>query len=460
MPNPFKQDNKLRANRTIFRNKVKAILAIVVGMTIVLSLYHKSIQNKYLQADKELSFLSSLHIPSLSIDASKISQSESTTTISWCDKISQERSKLHKDLHITYPCDNTATSNREGQQHYKSAIVTYLTAGVEEGKGSKTEFTGKEFINGALALGASLSQHLTQQNENTLRLLLVKDGFTLPEIEQIKLEKVGWTIGKAPNVHIGSKYVPRYPRYKTVYTKLSALGLSEFECVLLLDADTLVVDNLDDLLSCSVLHKKNSDNNVNHNNDAKSSKNYMVAGTLDYYRGKWEHFNTGSILWNTNVDEMNRVYQLTKDESFMKRFGSDQIFLNAVYPDRVNLKKNELLVEEGFDLLDGNGNNSNHYEHWGNVANLGWRYNVQTHVEVQLPNFWEEHFSGMKIIHYTAKKGWQCPEQYGSSPAKEDMVSLEKCTNKTEARFSSELCFCGLGYLWWDALKLAEKMAE
>ena len=452
MPNPFKRDNKLRRNRTIFRHKLKPILAIVVGVTIVLMLQHKNIQHKYQQAEKELEFLSSLHIPSPS-DHSILKST--STTISWCDKIREERSKLHPDLHISYPCDSSATGNPD-QHHYTSAVVTYLTAGVEEGKGSRTVFTGKEYINGALALGASLSQHLTSDtNKNILQLLLVKDGFTLPEIERTKLEKVGWTIGKAPNVDIERKWLPRYPRYRTVYTKISAIGLSEFECVLLLDADTLVVGDLDDLLRCNVFD--NTSNDDGNSGNAKSS-NYMVAGTLDYYHKRWHHFNTGSILWNTSADEMNRVYQLTKDESFMKRFESDQIFLNTVYPDRIDRKKNAVLLEEGFDLLDGNS--SNHYEYWGKVANLGWRYNVQTHVEVQHQTFWKDHFAGMKIIHYTEKKGWQCPEQHDSPPSEETMSSLERCGRNVDAKVSSELCFCGLGYLWWDALKLAEEMIE
>ena len=356
-------------------------------------------------------------------------------SVDWCSKIDSERKELHPDLHISYPCEPESLPSTS-RQTYKSAIVTFLTAGVEEGKGSRTVFTCKDYINGALALGATLATHLTR--DDTLRLILVSEGFILPEEEKAQLEGVGWIVGKAPNVQIESTFVPRFARYKTTYTKISALGLSEFDCILLMDADTLVVDNIDDLLSCDVF-----------NNDDSVGAEYHVAGTLDYYHRKWYHFNTGSILWNTNVNEMNRVYNLTKDESFMRRFESDQIFLNTVYDDRTNVSNNLLLLEEG-------PNDSTNKDLWGRVVNLGWAYNAQTHVEVQLPEFWNSHSKGLKIIHYTEKKGWQCPERHNEVYSEEERNDWNCADNNRELR--NELCFCSVGSLWWDALRKGEQM--
>ncbi len=381
-----------------------------------------------------------------------ISSGSTSSSISWCDKIKNERSKLHVDLHISYPCSqsNSNSNNNNSNINYKSAIVTYLTAGVEEGKGSRIVFTGQQYINGALALGASLNEYLTRRD--TLKLLLVKDGFTLPNAEKAKLESVGWTVGVAPTVPIDDKFVPRFTRYKTTYTKISAIGLSEFECVLLMDADTLVVGNIDELLSCNIFNDDHDNNIDTAKENIRKRSEYKVGGTLDYYHRRWKHFNTGSILWNTNSEEMNRVYALTKDESFMTRFESDQIFLNTVYPDRNNIEINNILAEEGIDV--GNGEQQ-HREDWGSVMNLGWNYNAQTHLEVQLPEFWNKHKNNLKIIHYTEKKGWQCPEQYGEAPSEEVMSSLKNCEKKNR----DDLCFCGTGYLWWDSLKKANEVA-
>ena len=466
MPNPFKNDNRLRRRKTLRQIKLILIVIAIGASILLLALSSSNIRSRGTTISSNSSGgggggggndppldLSSLFTVTTKGDKDGSTSTTSTTTSSssneddeetnnWCTKIKTERQDLHPDLHITYPCEHL---NNHKNYKYKSAIVTFLTAGVEEGKGSRIVFTGKEYINGALALGASLTKHLTRND--TLRLLLIRDGFTLPQNEQRQLEAVGWIIGKAPLVDIDQKYTPRFARYKTTYTKIAALGLSEFDCVLLMDADTLVIDSIDDLLSCHVFHNKN--HTKEEEEEEENEEECHVAGTLDYYHKKWFHFNTGSILWNTNVDEMNRVYALTKDESFMKRFQSDQIFLNEVYPDRTNVEHNLKLLEEGPEDMT-----NRHL--WGNVVNLGWAYNAQTHVEVQLPEFWNKYKDNMKIIHYTEKKGWQCPERHGEVLSEEEMKELKNCEKKDR----DDLCFCSVGSLWWDALREGEKIAQ
>lgn len=335
----------------------------------------------------------------------------------WCEKVALARSNLLPELATTVPCATMKPA--------KSAVVAYLTAGKPDGTVTKNVFTVTDYINGALALGASLQDHVTRQD--THMLLLVRDTFDMPPDAVPKLEAVGWTLGKAPNVDVERKYLPGFERYKTLYTKTSVVGLAEYECVLLLDADTLVVGNLDDLLSCEIL-----------------KPNYRVAGTLDYYRGKWYHFNTGSALWRPSAEEMNRVYQLTKDPSFMKRFESDQIFTNTVYPDRTNKTLNGMIV-----------NGKVGKEAWGQVADMGWIYNAQSHVEHELPNFWEEYLPMLKIIHFTAKKGWQCPERHGGPP--EPKIDFPKQSERCK---KIPDCACNEGYRWYDYLDKARNIAK
>jgi hypothetical protein len=411
----------MKKRKTIKSKKLqttKSCIIFLVAVFVAVSTYLRSSLEVGLKAEE----IASLGLTSSSTQTQ--TSSPTSTSTSWCEKMKNERSKLDPNLHISYPCENIQPTK------YNSAIVTFLTAGVKEGEGSRIVFEGKDYINGAIALGASLSQQLTR--EDTIRLLLVSDQFTLPKESEKQLEAVGWTIGKAPAVPIESKYVPGFNRYKTTYVKIAALGLSEFKCALLMDADALAVGNLDDLLSCNVFDKPE----------------YQVAGTLDYYHKRWRHFNTGSILWKTSAQEMNRVYGLTKDESFMKRFESDQIFLNHVYPDRIDLQVNKRMIE------DSDFSENRNRDGWGKVVDLGWKYNSQTHVEVQLPTFWKKHLADTKIIHYTEKKGWQCPEEHGSPPSDEVMSNLKNCDNKKR----DELCFCGTGYLWWDALRKGQNM--
>ena len=338
------------------------------------------------------------------------------TGANWCDAVRQARSDLTPELKITVPCETMKPA--------KSAVVCFLTAGVADGQGNHKVFTGSDYINGALALGASLQDHITRKD--THQLLLIRDGFTIPDDKLQMLKAVGWTLGKAPKVDVEDQYIPRFERYKTLYTKISVIGLSEYDCVLMLDADVLAVGNLDNLMSCDILQP-----------------NYQVAGTLDYYHRSWYHFNTGSALWRPSSEEMNRVYGLTKDPNFMRRFESDQIFTNAVYPDRTDKVKNAKIMD---------GSDHSHAD-WGRVADLGWQYNAQTHVEYQLPSFFEEHLKDVKIIHFTQFKGWQCPEQHGGPPnPKIEFPTGDGCTKIPG-------CACNEGYRWWDYLAKARAKA-
>merc|ERR1719223_747122 len=58
--------------------------------------------------------------------------SSSSSSSSWCDTVAKARSDLDPALHIQVPCEDMSPA--------KSAIVVYITAGVEEGKGTKTVF--------------------------------------------------------------------------------------------------------------------------------------------------------------------------------------------------------------------------------------------------------------------------------------------------------------------------------
>lgn len=89
----------------------------------------------------------------------------------------------------------------------------------------------------------------------------------------------------------------------------------------------------------------------------------------------------------------------------MTRFESDQIFTNIVYKDRTNKTLNQFII-------DGNASP----ELWGQVADMGWAFNAQTHIEFQNPTFWDANKDALKIIHFLQRKGWQCPERHSPPP--------------------------------------------
>ena len=128
----------------------------------------------------------------------------------------------------------------------------------------------------------------------------------------------------------------------------------------------------------------------------------------------------------------------------MKRFESDQIFTNAVYPDRTNKTLNA-------EILAGTADQAS----YGQVANLGWAYNAQTHVEFQLPDWWEEHLKEVKILHYTERKGWQCPERHGGPP-----VPKQTFPRNGKQCVKSPDCACNEGYRYFDYLEEGRKRAK
>lgn len=347
-----------------------------------------------------------------------IAPTHTNTNVDWCSQVKAARKDLNHDLHIKVPCETMKPA--------RSAVVCYITAGAADGQGNHKVFAASDYINGVLALGASLKEHLTRTD--THQLLLIREGFSLPQEAIAQLQAVGWTIGSAPDVPVDKKYLPNFERYKTLYTKTTVVGLSEYKCALLLDADALVVGNIDDLMSCNIFEDK--------------PDKYRVGGVLDYYRGKWYHFNTGSALWNTDTAEMNRIFGLIQNPQWMRRFESDQIFSNTVYPDRTNVEQNELALVGQLPK-----------EQWGQVVPLDWKYNAQTHVENQLPDFWTSRLSDVRIIHYTHSKGWQCPERYSPPTDRPEMPrNVHKCVKIPE-------CACMEGYRWWNYLKKGRTIA-
>ena len=425
-----RNDRTTRRQRTIF---LLILLISVIGMTLRNYLFLGDMGFGDISSSSSSSSSSILHIDRRS----------------WCERVRVARDALQLPfLHIKYPCETMEPAT--------SAIVCMITDGTTEEKASRVVFTARDYINGALALGASLKGNIDPSR--THQLLLLREGFELETDDVIRLESVGWTMGTAPDFPIEQKHLPTFPRYKTTYTKVTAIGLSEYKCVMLMDADTLAVGDLREVMKCDTVFR--------------NPKNNRVAGTIDWYQMRWKLFNTGSILWKTSSTEMERVFNLTKDTSFMKRYSSDQDFLNNVYPDRLNNStfNNEIVALDTVESRSSStssgssGKSSSnsiilkgldpvipHIEAQnGAVVPLSWDYNAQTHAEVQNFKFWDEHRSTTKILHFTEKKGWQCEKRY-------DPIPKETYPQRCKRKVRDPLCFCGEAHLYWIALQKAEK---
>ncbi|MDP1625047.1 MAG: glycosyltransferase [bacterium] len=111
-------------------------------------------------------------------------------------------------------------------------------------------------------------------------------------------------------------------RWHSTYFKLHIFNLTEFEKIVYLDADMLVLRNIDNLFKASHLSATN-------------------AGGMLPRKSFWKHINTGLLVIEPDrgvfLDMLNLVGKVEnlKSEGTVDRpiRGSDQDFLNAYYPD-------------------------------------------------------------------------------------------------------------------------------
>src|SRR5262249_253339 len=101
---------------------------------------------------------------------------------------------------------------------------------------------GESYLPGIEALGGSLRASGTQE---PMVLMVTQD---VRPVTRTRLADQGWTIQEIEPIDNPNPATHQMlPRFGAAYTKLRAWELIEFEKVVLLDADTVVLKNVDDL---------------------------------------------------------------------------------------------------------------------------------------------------------------------------------------------------------------------
>lgn len=158
---------------------------------------------------------------------------------------------------------------------------------------------GDGYLPGVEALGESLKATGTQ----VPRVVMVSGDVSAATCA--KLVADGWLVRPVEPLH-SAMAKPLFPRFDDVFAKLRAWQLTEFDKVVLLDADTLVLQNIDDLFA----------------------RPYFAAAP-DFLMP--DRFNSGVLV----LDPSERVFaqmlvQLDHADSYD---GGDQGFLNSFYHD-------------------------------------------------------------------------------------------------------------------------------
>jgi glycogenin glucosyltransferase len=195
---------------------------------------------------------------------------------------------------------------------------------------------------------------------------MVQEG--LPHEVQLDLEIDGWHVlhvPPLPNPNVAR--VRDRPWFATTYSKLHVFGLTQFDVVVFVDADTLPLANLDNLFHMNVSH-------------FAAAPEMMPPDT----------FNTGLMVVRPSVALLARVMDARSRISSYD--GSDQGFLNSLFSD------------------------------WFATGHrLPFYYNVLQSISWFYPPGWDRMQTSMRLLHFcgdASMKPWSYTQKLSGSLAK------------------------------------------
>ncbi|KAG2333720.1 hypothetical protein Bca52824_004900 [Brassica carinata] len=216
-----------------------------------------------------------------------------------------------------------------GSESSKEAYVTLLY--------------GDEFLLGVRVLGKSIRDTGSDKD----MVALVSDGVS--DYSKKLLKADGWKVEKISLLANPNQVHPT--RFWGVYTKLKIFNMTDYKKVVYLDADTIVVKNIDDLFKCSKFCA-----NLKHS----------------------ERLNSGVMVVEPSQALFNDM--MRKVKTLSSYTGGDQGFLNSYYPDFPNAPLKARPVPD--------------------MERLSTLYNADVGLYM-LANKWMVDDSKLHVIHYT-----------------------------------------------------------
>jgi len=219
---------------------------------------------------------------------------------------------------------------------------------------------GGPYVSGAVKLIKS-AQRATRILVDFVYLELASKP--LKHNESVLLEREGWMKCVVDTIQ-PLDVQNTFPRFREQFTKLHVWKMTSYDTLIYLDSDTIVIGNLDDLLS--------SELTVPH----------RIGAARDFGGGRWRNtFNMGVFFIKPNTSEYERLRFIQKDPAIeFETSMSEQGFLNVVYEDM-----------------------------WYDIE---FRNNANLAVYSQLRSYWDENFAKVNILHYTMTKPWACTLEY------------------------------------------------
>jgi alpha-N-acetylglucosamine transferase len=221
---------------------------------------------------------------------------------------------------------------------------------------------GEGYLPGVEALGKSLEAHGTK-----VPRVVLATADVLADARR-NLTEQGWEIRDVePLANPNPETAQLFDRFRNVYTKLRAWELVEFDKIVLLDADVITLQNIDDLF-----------------------ERPSISAAPDFFLP--DRFNSGLIVIDPSKETFNRMLEALWDTPSYD--GGDQGFLNNFHSDWYAMDVSHRLPA-GY-----------------NLQNFIFQF-LRGH-----PSLREALQREAKVVHYSVQKPWQAkPALTGGSEA-------------------------------------------
>ena len=241
---------------------------------------------------------------------------------------------------VSHPCLNADFVPR-----HKKAVWTMLA-------------DDPNYVLSALKMAHALRMHTTDQLFDMVVMELASKP--LGSTAWVCLQEIGWKRCIVDRINpldeAGTRR--RFPRFVDVLTKIHVWGMTMYQTLVFLDADTLVLRSVSHLLRLQM-------------------GNHSIAASAQTWYGVYEGFNTGVFVIHPDRHEYERLLSIQQDPSMQfDTSWADQGFLNVVYKDK-----------------------------W---MDLGFTNNALVWMSWQNHGYWMRRYAAINIIHFTGAKPWAC----------------------------------------------------
>ncbi|GIL91396.1 hypothetical protein Vretifemale_19012 [Volvox reticuliferus] len=260
----------------------------------------------------------------------------------------------------------------------EAATVTVKTTPARSSEAYATLVYGEEFVLAARVLGQSLRE------SGTTRDMVALTTGSLRASSELTLAADGWRVVHVAPVHnpgTGPQPTGFPPRFAYVYTKLYIFKMTEYKKIVFLDADALVIRNMDVIFKC--------------------------PGFCAALRHS-ERFNTGVMSLVPSTELYDDI--MAKMKNMPSYTGGDQGFLNSYFPSFAHAPlfdpdtpytPDQYKATAGTDFESALQLELQHQQRGQQYMRLPTTFNADIGLYVVASNRWMLPRSSLYVIHFT-----------------------------------------------------------